>query len=67
MDRIRNRPLGPNNSWKTGQRVPFTGNYRDQYGQVNHFEENTTFPPVVARKGGECAFRHFVSAVEVTA
>lgn len=67
MNRTRNRPLGPNNTWKTGQRVPFSGSYRDQYGQINRFEENTTFPPVVARKGGECAYRRFVRAVEVTA
>lgn len=67
MTRIRNRPLGPNDSWKTGQRVPLSGNWVDQYGQVNRFEAYSTFPPVVARKGGECAYRRFVRSVEQTA
>jgi hypothetical protein len=39
----------------------------DQYGQVNRFEMHSTFPPVVARKGGECAYRRFVQAVQETA
>lgn len=67
MSRRRRRPLGPNGSFKTGQRVPWRGNWRDQYGQVNWFEKETTFPPVVARKGGECAYRHFIRAARVTA
>ena len=62
-----NRPLGPNGSWKTGQRVPFTGEWMDQYGQINHFEVYTTFPPVVARKGGECAFRRLIRRAAATA
>ena len=62
----RNRPLGPNNSWKTGQRVPFTGDWVDQFGQVNRFEATSTFPPVVARKGGECAYRRFVNDIQET-
>jgi len=67
MNSARNRPLGPNSSWKTGQRVPFSGDWVDQYGQVNRFEANSTFPPVVARKGGECAYRRFVREIRVTA
>lgn len=67
MNRTNNRPLGPAGTWKTGQRVPFSGDYVDQYGQVNRFEAHTTFPPVVARKGGECAFRRFVRSTQATA
>jgi len=39
----------------------------DQYGQINHFEVYTTFPPVVARKGGECAFRRLIRRAAATA
>lgn len=67
MKGMRSRPLGPNDTWKTGQRVPSSGNWVDQYGQVNRFEMHSTFPPVVARKGGECAYRRFVQAVQETA
>lgn len=47
--------------WKTGQRVPVTGNYRDQYGVVSHHEVHRTFPPCIGRKG-EGAFRYLVRA-----
>jgi hypothetical protein len=57
------RPLGPNASWKTGQRVPITGHWVDQHGQVNLFEERSTFPPVVSSKGGDVAYRTLVKAV----
>ncbi len=67
MSRSSGRPLGPDNTFKTGQRVPFDGYWVDQYGQVNRFEAHTTFPPVVARKGGECAFRRFVRNAQATA
>lgn len=56
MSRTRHRPLGPNGTWKTGQRVPFTGAWVDQYGAVYRFEAGRTFPPCIDRKG-ECAFR----------
>lgn len=56
------RPLGPNGTWKTGQRVPFTGFWCDQYGQVNFFEKHSTFPPVVAHDGGPVAYRTFIKA-----
>lgn len=54
-------PLGPDGSWKTGQRVPMAGNYADQYGVVTHFSAGRTFPPCIDRKG-ECAFRHLIAA-----
>ncbi|MFB7949713.1 hypothetical protein ACFC6L_32940 [Kitasatospora phosalacinea] len=57
MSRRKKRtPLGPNGTWKTGQRVPATGHYQDQYGRVSHHEEADTFPPCIDRKG-ECAYR----------
>ena len=51
--------MGPDGSWKTGQRVPFTGSWADQYGVVSHHEMGATFPPCIDRKG-ECAFRYLV-------
>lgn len=55
--RRQHRPLGPNGSWKTGQRVPGDGAYRNQFGQIVHFDAGTTFPPRVGHKsGGEVAF-----------
>jgi len=59
MDISSHRPLGPDGSWKTGQRVPVTGTWHDQYGDVTHFAAGHTFPPCIGRKG-ECAFRHMV-------
>lgn len=41
---------------KTGQRVPFTGYYTDQYGYVSLHQAHATFPPCIGRKG-ECAYR----------
>lgn len=38
-------------TWKTGHRVPVTGDYRDQYGVVSHHEAHRTFPPCIGRKG----------------
>jgi len=55
-------PLGPDGSWKSGQRVPFDGMWADQYGQVTVHERGTTFPPCIYRKG-ECAYRYPVEAV----
>lgn len=52
-------PLGPNETWKTGQRVPVSGLWRDQYGVVTHHDAFSTFPPCIDRKG-ECAFRELV-------
>lgn len=60
-------PKGPNGTWKTGQRVPVDGRWADQYGQVNFFEEKTTFPPCIQPKGGEVAYRTLVKAVSKTA
>ncbi len=46
--------------YKTGQRVPETGNYRDQYGIVSYHVVHRTFPPCIGRKG-ECAMRVLAS------
>ncbi|MCD5419778.1 hypothetical protein LRS71_09450 [Rhodococcus pyridinivorans] len=54
-------PLGPNGSWKTGQRVPADGNYVDQYGFVSTHEKHASFPPCIGRKG-EVAYRKLVSS-----
>jgi len=42
--------------WKTGQRVPWTGFWADQFGDVTWFAAGHTFPPCIDRKS-ECAFR----------
>lgn len=42
--------------YKTGQRVPQSGTYVDQYGFRSHHERHATFPPCIGRKG-ECAYR----------
>jgi hypothetical protein len=66
VNQTRNRPLGPNGTWKTGQRCPSTGNWRDQYGQVIAIERHDTFPPCVGRKG-ECAYRSRVREASTAA
>jgi hypothetical protein len=38
-------PKGPGGSWKTGQRVPYTGWWRNNFGQQCHFAQGATFPP----------------------
>lgn len=48
---LRHRPKGPNETWKTGQRVPSTGRYVDQYGVVTWHDAGATFPPCIDRKG----------------
>ncbi|MGW1998211.1 hypothetical protein [Embleya sp. NPDC001921] len=54
----KHEPLGPAGTWKTGQRVPETGHYADQYGLVQHFEIATTFPPCMNLDDeSECAYR----------
>lgn len=50
------RPKGPKGSWKTGQRVPETGNYADQFGVICHFEQATTFPPTSFGRKSECGY-----------
>lgn len=55
----RHEPLGPNGTWKTGQRVPWTGHWVDQHGIVTHHDRGTTFPPCIDRKG-EAAYRLLV-------
>jgi len=58
----RHRPLGRKGTWKTGQRVPLTGTWKDQYGSITYFEKGATFPPCIDRKG-VCAFRELISTV----
>lgn len=61
------RPLGPDESWKTGQRVPWTGYWADQFGDVSWFIAGHTFPPCIDRKN-ECAFRvHIENPAAATA
>jgi hypothetical protein len=48
--------LGPDGTYKTGQRVPLTGSWVDQYNVTTTHEAGGTFPPCIGRKG-ECAFR----------
>jgi len=62
----RNRPLGPGGAFKTGQRCPTSGNWRDQYGQVIQIDRHDTFPPCIGRKG-ECAYRTLMTEAAATA
>jgi hypothetical protein len=55
MNQLPAMPL----TYKTGMRVPVTGNYADQYGVVSRHEVHHTFPPCIGRKG-ECAYRHLI-------
>ncbi len=57
------RPLGPDETWKTGQRVPFAGIWEDQFGDLARFEAGHTFPPCIGRKG-TCAFRTLAFLVD---
>ncbi len=66
MSRGTHRPKGPNGSWKTGQRVPRSGYWRDQYGVITRHEIGGTFPPCIDREG-ECAFRWLVEVETLTA
>jgi len=59
-------PLGPDGLFKTGQRVPVSGMWMDQYGVVTHHAEHATFPPCIDRKG-ECAFRELVQEDKLAA
>lgn len=54
------RPLGREGKWKTGQRAPMAGFWKDQYGSTAYFEKGATFPPCIDRKG-TCAFRELIS------
>lgn len=58
----RHHPLGPAGTWKTGQRVPNSAYWIDQYGVITQHDAGTTFPPCIGRKG-EGAFRRLVSKV----
>jgi len=55
-------PLGPDQSWKTGQRVPTGGDWADQYGDITRFNAGHTFPPCIDRKG-ECAYRRLIGTI----
>lgn len=56
---IMHTPKGPNGEWKTGQRVPVTGIWSDQYGMTTIHTVGGTFPPCIDRKG-ECAYRELI-------
>ena len=56
MTKAHHVPLGPGGTWKTGQRVPDSGQWVDQYGEIDNFSAGSTIPPCIARKG-ECAYR----------
>lgn len=59
----RHLPLGPNGTWKTGQRVPTSGIYVDQYGLVSEHDEHDIFLFCVGfGRKGEVAFRFLVEA-----
>ncbi len=59
----RHCPLGPEGTWKSGQRVPVTGRYVDQHGTASDHEQYDTFPPCVNRRG-EVAFRRLVKVTQ---
>lgn len=59
-------PKGPNGEWTTGQRVPVSGLWADQYGVITHHAAHATFPPCIDRKG-ECAYREFVQEDKLAA
>jgi hypothetical protein len=65
MSRSGHHPKGPGDTWKTGQRVPVTGVYRDQHRVTSFHEAGATFPPCIGRKG-ECAYRHLDHAVRTS-
>ncbi len=59
-------PLGPDGTWKTGQRVPATGVYVDQHGVASTHRRHDTFPPCVGRNG-EVAFRYLIKVAQLAA
>jgi len=66
MSSGRHLPKGPSGTWKTGQRVPESGNWVDQHGSSQYFTRGSTFPPCIDRKG-ECANRFLVAEDAVAA
>lgn len=50
----KKRPLGPNGSWKQGQRCPADGEWIDQFGRVLELAAHSTFPPI--KRKGECTY-----------
>lgn len=54
MAKRRRGPLGPNGSWKQGQRVPADGEWIDQFGRICDLDAHGTFPPI--RRKGTCTF-----------
>ena len=48
--------------YKTGNRVPVTGDYADQRGVIVTFYKYTTFSPLCGnRSGGGCAYYRLVT------
>lgn len=63
---LMHTPKGPDGLWKTGQRVPVSGLWLDQYGVITYHALGATFPPCIDRKG-ECAYRDLVEEEMVAA
>lgn len=63
---LNNNPLGPGGTWKTGQRVPVSGIYADQYDVRSRHEQHCTFPPCIGRDG-EVAYRRLIEVVRASA
>lgn len=66
MSEHKYRPKGPDATFKTGQRVPVSGWWSDQYGVITFHAEHNTFPPCIDRKG-ECAYRELIQEYVVAA
>ena len=52
-------PLPESALYKTGEKVPISGNWEDQHEWVDRFESETTFPPSTDCDG-PCVYRYWV-------
>lgn len=66
MSQSRHKPKGPNGTWKTGQRVPWSGHYADQFRVVTYHDRGTTFPPCIGRKGTGAYRKPYIAAATAT-
>lgn len=53
---MANKPIGPDGSYKTGQRVPSDGQWINTINQVITTFKGATFPPTVGNTGGQTTF-----------
>ncbi len=53
---VNRNPLGPDGTWKTGQRVYVGGRYVDQFGTPFYLDLGATFPPTQVGKKSICGF-----------